>query len=183
MKPRFNEAKATQAAALLLKLRGGTMRYMKLLKLLYLIDRTALIRWGRPVTYDSYFSLPRGPILSQTLNLITEGVPPEEPSMWTTCISEPSNYNVSLKQECSTDELSQAEEDLIREIFDEYGHMNRWELVEFLHKELPEWQNPGCSSLSIEYRDILKAGGKTDIEIARIEAEIEGLALFDEMVR
>jgi len=58
MKPGFNEAKATQAAALLLKLRGGRMNYMKLIKLLYLVDRTALIRWGRPVTFDSYCSMP-----------------------------------------------------------------------------------------------------------------------------
>ena len=46
----FNEAKATQAAARLLFLRGGTMSYVKLIKLLYLADREALIRWGRPVT-------------------------------------------------------------------------------------------------------------------------------------
>jgi hypothetical protein len=32
----FNERKATEAAAYLLKLRGGRMSYMKLIKLLYL---------------------------------------------------------------------------------------------------------------------------------------------------
>jgi len=181
MKPRFNEAKATQAAALLLKKRGGRMSYMKLIKLLYLVDRTALIRWGRPVTFDSYFSLQHGPVLSRTLDLITEGEAPDEPSIWSTCISEPQNYEIALKGECSTDELSQAEEDLIGEIFDQYGRMNRWQLVGRLHDELPEWQNPQGSSLPIEYRDILLAGGKTSREIAEIEAEIEGLALFDDL--
>jgi len=33
---RFNEVKATQAAARLLRNRGGRMSYMKLIKLLYL---------------------------------------------------------------------------------------------------------------------------------------------------
>jgi hypothetical protein len=32
---RFNELKATQAAARLLELRGGSMSYLKLIKLLY----------------------------------------------------------------------------------------------------------------------------------------------------
>jgi uncharacterized phage-associated protein len=181
MKPRFNEAKATQAAALLLKLRGGRMSYMKLVKLLYLVDRTALIRWGRPVTFDSYFSLPYGPVLSRTLNLITEGAPPDEPSIWSSCISEPQNREVALIGDCSTDELSRAEEDLIGEIFGQYGHMRRWDLVDLLHKDFPEWQDPQGSSLPIEYRDILRAGGRTEIEIAEIESEIEELALLEEL--
>jgi len=42
MKLRFDEAKATQAATLFLKLRGGRMHYIKLIKLLYLLDREAL---------------------------------------------------------------------------------------------------------------------------------------------
>ena len=37
----FDEAKATQAAAFFLQLRGGQMHYIKLIKLLYLADREA----------------------------------------------------------------------------------------------------------------------------------------------
>ena len=44
MKLRFNEAKAAQAAARLLKLRGGRMSFLKLIKLLYIVDREALLR-------------------------------------------------------------------------------------------------------------------------------------------
>ena len=50
---RFNERRATEAAARFLKLRGGRMKYLKLIKLLYFLDREALLRWGRPVTTDS----------------------------------------------------------------------------------------------------------------------------------
>ena len=42
MKPmvlRFNERRATEAAARFLKLRGNRMSYLKLIKLLYLLDR------------------------------------------------------------------------------------------------------------------------------------------------
>jgi hypothetical protein len=46
----FNERKATQAAARFLKLAGGKMDYRKLMLLLYLADRKALLTRGRPIT-------------------------------------------------------------------------------------------------------------------------------------
>jgi uncharacterized phage-associated protein len=65
MKPRFNEQKATQAAARFLKLANGKMNYLKLIKLLYLLDRESLNRRGRPVTGDQYYSMKLGPVLSE----------------------------------------------------------------------------------------------------------------------
>jgi uncharacterized phage-associated protein len=182
MKPKFRETKATQLAALLLKMRGGDMHYMKLIKLMYLVDRAALLRWGRSVTCDSYFSMKHGPVLSRTLDLMTEGTPPGETSTWDAYISTPSEYRVHLKQEVPTDELSEAEEEVIKEIFDRFGGMNRWELVALLHKHLPEWRDPQGGSIPIAYRDILRAGNKTELEILAIESELECLALMDELV-
>ncbi|MEC4815828.1 MAG: Panacea domain-containing protein [Scytonema sp. PMC 1069.18] len=179
LKPDFQESKAVQAAAILLKLRGGKMSYMKLIKLLYLVDREALLRWGRPVTYDSYVSMRHGPVLSEVLDRISEGDPPGVTSIWNQYISEPRKYEVELKQDCPPDDLSEAEEQLICEIFNKFGHNTRWELVELLHEVLPEWKNPGNSSIPIEYHDILKAGGKTEMEAREIESEIESVALMN----
>lgn len=67
---RFNERRATEAAAKFLKLRGGRMSYLKLIKLLYLLDREALLRWGRPVTTDRYVSMDNGPVVSRIYDLI-----------------------------------------------------------------------------------------------------------------
>lgn len=69
---RFNERRATEAAAKFLKLRGGRMSYLKLIKLLYLLDREALLRWGRPVTTDRYVSMDNGPVVSRIYDLIRE---------------------------------------------------------------------------------------------------------------
>ena len=74
---RFNEVKTTQAAARLLFSNGGHMEVLKLVKLLYLADRKALLRWGRPLTFDRYFSLPHGPVLGVTVDRINEPVAPE----------------------------------------------------------------------------------------------------------
>lgn len=181
MRLRFKEAKTTQAAARLLELRGNPMSYLKLIKLLYIIDREALLRWGRPVTGDRYVSMDHGPVLSQTLNLITEEPRPEEHTFWANHISQPEKYEVSLHRPAATDELSEAELRLIQEIFAKYGHMKRWDLVALVH-QFPEWQDPEGSAIPIQYRDILKAGGKTEGEIEAILQEIDGLALADALL-
>ena len=112
MRLRFNERKATQAAARLLKLRGAQMSYMKLIKLLYLADRTALLRWGRPITTDSYVSVERGPVLSRVLDLATDEEVPGQHSVWAEHITEPEHYSVRLRKDPGADELSAAEDQL-----------------------------------------------------------------------
>ena len=67
------------------------------------------------------------------------------------------------------------------EVFRQHGHKSRWELVDLTHK-LPEWKNPQGSAIPIQYRDILKAGGKTEIEIAAVEDELEGVALAENLL-
>lgn len=179
VRTRFREDKTTQAAARLLKLRGGAMSHLKLIKLLYLLDREALLRWGRPITYDWYYSMPHGPVLSFTLDLINS----EEAggrTYWGRFIAPRSNHEVRLRgpDAAPADQLSPAEEALIAEIFGKYGGMTRWQLRDFTHT-LPEWTDPQGSSMRIEHRDILRYGGLFDEEIAGVEADLEESALAD----
>ena len=181
MRLRFKEAKATQVAARLLELRGKSMSYLKLIKLLYIIDREALLRWGRPVTGDRYVSMDHGPVLSQTLNLITEEPRPNEQTFWGRHIAHPENFEVRLAHPTTNDELSEAEMRLIEEIFAKYGHINRWALVDLVH-QFREWQDPEGSAIPIQYRDILKAGGKTEGETEAILQELDELAMADALL-
>lgn len=174
----FDEAKATQAAGLFLKLRGGRMHYIKLIKLLYLADRAALLRWGIPITTDRYASMDHGPVVSRIYNLITDEKPKP---VWSSYVSPPlGEYEVELLSEPQTDRLSRAEETLIREVHDQYGHWNRWRLVGFLHS-LPERANPQGSSVPIHIRDILRAGGEDEPEIRAIIREFHAMGSAEEM--
>jgi len=67
--------------------------------------------------------------------------------------------------------LSRAEEKLIHDVYDQYGRMNRWALVDYVHT-LPEWQNPHGSVIPIPIRDILKAGGEDEQEIRAVMREL-----------
>jgi len=182
MKMRFNEVKATQAAAHLLRKRGGRMKYLKLIKLLYLADREALSRWGRPITTDSYVSMDNGPVLSQVLKRIDDGAGPGEPLFWTSHITPCGDYDVLLTGDPSDGELSRAEDRLLNEIFEQFGHRNRWDLVKFVHT-FAEWKDPGGSATPIHYRDILKALNKSDEEIAAIEEQLGELGQIESFVK
>ena len=182
MQRQYREDKTTQAAAYLLRSHDGSMAYMKLIKLLYVADRISLLQHGRPITFDSYFSLDRGPILSKTLDLITEGPGIGESSYWIKYISKPIGYSVQLVDACPIDELSEAECSILDRVDKHLGSVNRWRLVDFLHEQLPEWEDPHGSSLPIDYAGIFEAKGRDGDEAHDIELDVAHLAFLDNLL-
>lgn len=174
MKPLvYKEERATQAAAHLLKLRGAPMSYMKLIKLLYFADRAALLRLGRPITYDQWVSMPHGPILSRTYDLVVAEPAPDESPYWRRYISPViGDYEVeALNEDPPTDQLSKAQEEILDSVFNEWGHLDRWQVRDASHL-LPEYTKTN-SSIRIPYRDVLILEGRTEAEACEIEADLE----------
>lgn len=171
----FNEKKATQVAARMLTLAAGRrLPYMSLIKLMYFADREAFSQWAAPITYDRYYSLDHGPVLSAVKDLIDEG-PSGEGSYWSTFISPPANYMVELIDSPGEDELSKAEITIIDNIFSMYGQLNRWDLVDKTH-ELPEWKDPKGSALPISVKDILEGVGYSAEEAQEAAAELQSVS-------
>ena len=82
----LNERKVSQMAAYFLYKRGGRMSHLKLMKLLYLADRESLRLYGLSMTGDCLVSMPHGPVLSMTLNLM-DGDVESGPNGWESLIS------------------------------------------------------------------------------------------------
>ncbi len=144
------------------------MNYMKLIKLLYLADRAALLEWGRPITGDTHVSMKHGPVLSNTLNLIKE----RGGSVWNRLISEPTDHEVILNGDAEMGSLSQVQAELLARVFERYGHLDQWELVKLLHK-LPEWKDPGKSMFPITPEDILRAENWSEEDIKEALEELD----------
>ncbi len=178
MTPSFDETKATQIAAELLDLRGGKMHYIKLIKLMYLIEREALLRWGFPLTNDELYSMANGCVMSQTLNLITEEQWTEP--YWRKFISAPlGDFEVELFQKPELDELSEAERELIHEVFGKYGKWNRWDLAKLTHR-LPEYrETPKGQRQQIDYQDILLGAKKSEDDVREILNDLEEVGLLE----
>ncbi len=175
----FDEKKAAQATAYLLKLSGGQMNYMVLIKLLYMADRKSLIVSEMPITGSHMVSMPHGPVLSEILDLINMGSP-DSGNEWFRLISEPSNYSVSLKEEPDFEELSDFEIEILEGIYQRFGSMDKWRLKDMTH-ELPEWVDPEGGSLPVDTDIILESAGKSPEDIARIKSDARELAFFSRM--
>ncbi len=179
----FKEKKATQAAVFLLDKHGGAMSYMKLIKLLYLVDRKTLLKFGHSISNDIYFSLDHGPILSKILDIINEGSWNGVGDYWISYITKPIGYDVLLRDtKCSMDELSEAELEVLSEVFIEHGHKDKWELVDWMHTHIPEWQDPSGSRSPISYSDIFVAEERNPTEAVDIEKNLSHVAFLDRLI-
>ena len=138
------------------------MSYLKLMKLLYLSDREAIDRFNRPISDDSMVSMEHGPVLSRTLDLMKQKIPSDGWSYWVTPPAH--TYDVSLNRGVTDwddlDELSRADLEVLEAVWLKFGHMNRYELRDYTHDCLPEWENPGRSSQPIEPALLLRALGR-----------------------
>jgi hypothetical protein len=171
----FDEVKATQAAALFLKLAGRPLNYMALIKLLYKTDREAIRRWGLPITTDQYSAMKFGPVTSGIYDRIKASANPNaHPSFWAAHIRRSEDpHEVLLERDPGKSELSRAEENLIAEIFAADGAKDRFDLADECHRDFPEWNDPGDTSIPIDISDIVSALGLSEEESAYVETLVE----------
>lgn len=164
----FSEERTAQMAAYLLSKKGLQMAYIKLLKLLYLADRSALLKWGESITGDCFVSMPQGPVLSQTYDLIKSGTASSNEG-WDYWIRDEKNYEVSLIQENINrdcfDELSDSELEILDDVLFEFGSMGKFEIVKYTHDHCAEWENPHGSSYPIKPEAVFRALGKSEEEV------------------
>ena len=166
---RFDERKATAAAAYLLSKVGGKMPCIKLIKLLYLVDRESWRRYDRPVTGDSYVSMNFGPVLSTTYDLLRSEDTTAVGRTWSKTIIT-AGYEATLQAGVDLGPLSDAEIEILDEVYQLTEKIDRWKLCDLTHS-FSEWQNPEGSSIPILPEEILKALGKSEeeIDVARQE--------------
>lgn len=184
IKFRFHPEKAIQAAAVLLKKHGGQMKYLGLLKMLYIADRMALQRLEQPITGDRYVSMKYGPVLSGVYDLIKGKSVEDALPLWSKFISpRTQDYGVSLLTDPGNDELCEEEEEILRCVYRGFGQIDPFTVAEWTH-DLKEWQQPQpiTSSIPISIEDILINVGKSPEEIEAIRQEALREAYLDEVL-
>lgn len=188
----FDEVKIAQATAYLLNKAGGTMEHLKMMKLLYLADRLSWDKYGYAISNDEYFSLPFGPVLSQTLNLMrgeTQAFYQNVYSGWREWIADKADHKISLRKaidesdEYFWDRLSASDVEVLDEIFKQFGNYSTFALVEYTHnpKFIPEWEDPNGSSKPITLDTLLTKLGKSQEEISTILDDLNEQREFDRL--
>ena len=169
----YSPRKVAQMGAFFAKKEGGTIPVLKLVKLLYLADRESLAQFGEPITYDLPVSMEHGPVLSRSLNLIKGFVDGPPAAQWDEWMKPRDGYDVAVKREFSRDdldELSDADLEVLEEVWRGFGHMDKWTLRNWTHDNCSEWTDPHGSSVPIDEVARLRAVG---VPLERAEALAE----------
>lgn len=170
----YSSDKILQEIIYLLSLNNKRMNLLKLMKELYLIDRTSIDERDTSVSGDVFYSMPHGPILSQTLNMLYDLVNNKWGDYLDT-ISAKFYPDIQIKQEVDFDRLSPKDKSYIKAVSEKFKNFTPKELENFTHT-LPEWVDPKGSSKKIRYRDVMLALGKSEEEISAAKEEYEKIS-------
>jgi hypothetical protein len=90
---------------------------------------------------------------------------------WDFWIKDEDNWEVSLRQPAANrecfDELSDAELDILDDVFEKFGKMQRFEIARYTHDHCAEWEDPHGSSFPISPESVFRA---LEIKEERIQA-------------
>jgi uncharacterized phage-associated protein len=162
--PGYDIGKAAQAAAFFALKSGGSINVLKLSKLLYLAEREFMARYDTPMFYDDLFSLPDGPVVSVTLNLINGN---SEHDLWARFVSKRQGYDIAAAEgvtEESFDHLSRADKEVLSDLWNRFGGYDKYALRDWTHewRNVPEWVDPKGSSQPIKHEDVFRYLGKPE---------------------
>jgi uncharacterized phage-associated protein len=161
----FNERKASQAAAYFLYRAGPAMQMpvLKLMKLLYLAERRSFERYCEPMIGDRLVSMPHGPVLSITYNHMN-GELDSVDGGWDSWIGDREGHDVAIKNpeqlkspEDDLLELSDSDLEILNEIWNDFGHMSKYQIRDYTHKHCPEWKDPRGSMIPMTFGDLFRA--------------------------
>lgn len=164
----FNIDKSIAATGFLLELEGGTDDMFPLIKKLYYADRSALIGWGQPITGSKLASLEKGPIVSAIYDLLKGKGTEEDLIKWNNFIHRRQPYTIELRKAPDKGLLSKRERGVLEEARRTIAAI-RGSIPKWLHKNCPEWSDPGKSSSPIDPSTILRLAKKSEEEIRRLE--------------
>lgn len=166
----YEPKKAAQLIAyLILKSGQDRLNVLKTIKLVYLVDRESIKRFGFPVLDEKRCSMPHGPVNSMTYSYVA-GDYDADAAGWSEYLRDSANHMIALAADNidpdDLDELSEADIECADAVWERFGHMDQWQLRDWTHdpRNVPEWEDPNGSSTVIPVQRIMHAVGVQDAE-------------------
>jgi uncharacterized phage-associated protein len=164
------DSEKTLAAAIYILHSLGPIKYIHLLKLLYLSDREAWRSLGRSITGDEYVAMKKGPVLSRTYDEI-KALRDRGTGMLVNAMRLLGDHRLEATVEPNLGVLSIAERRIVDQVLTEHGKTDPFELSEMTHKLCPEWTDPGNGQEPITRTKILEKLGYSETDIAAIKKD------------
>ncbi|HEY1203436.1 MAG: Panacea domain-containing protein [Bryobacteraceae bacterium] len=134
----FRADKFASAVAFLVERRPGLTK-KQICKLMYYADKTHLLRYGRPITGDTYYALEQGPIPTRGLNAMNEAgrVPADDEAL--RAYGKLEGWEFRIYRGADLKAFSRTDIAVLEEIDRKFGGCPAWRLERMTHRE-PAWK-------------------------------------------
>jgi hypothetical protein len=181
----FQTRRAAQVVAFFGLKAGGVINILRATKLVYLADRLSMERRDYSITGDNFVSMPFGPVNTNTYDYMN-GRGSNKQDEWQKFISKRVNHDLPVTKGITfadLDELSKSDFAVLEETWTKFSDIEKYELAEWTHKFCPEWQNPGKSSIPIDFSTVYKKLGKPNPADIAEEIQAERKLILDLLSR
>lgn len=179
MQFRNDAKKSTQAVARLICKSGGSVDYLRIAKLIYLADRKSIERRGIPIVGGKYFSMQKGPTISEIMNFVGRRNAPG----WKEAISPRHGNTIRLQKAPSFSGLSPSELEILDSTLTEHSQRSTEQLVKWCHDNCAEYEDvPKNTSKPISVESILKATSKSSNQIAKVLKEAQSMEALEALL-
>ncbi|MCY4011987.1 MAG: DUF433 domain-containing protein [Gammaproteobacteria bacterium] len=175
----MRERQAAQMAVAFIRKANAPIGKLRLVKLMYLAEREAMLRYLLPIVEDDVCAMQRGMALSATWRLARGARSPMPTGDWGGHIVQ-TDRGLSVRKGVSVQSLDGLSDDdlhVIQQVWDDYGAMSQDELVHDVHHKLPEWdvywnaKGRRSGSVTIPYSDLYQTICGVDEAEARFLTE------------
>ena len=171
--------KSAQAVARLIEKSGAPVDYLRLSKLIYLADRKSIIVRGVPIVGGHYFSMRKGPTISEVMDFVNRQNEPE----WKQMISPRFGNEIRLTAKPVYGALSQSELSILDSVVAEHAQRTTDELVQWFHAHCRESEQvTGNARKPIAVESILKAAKKRASQIQKLVSEAKEIEELDRLL-
>ncbi len=160
------------------------------MKLMYLAERESLRVYGEPITGDKLVSMQHGPVLSMTLDHMNGALPSQEGG-WKTWIEDRAGHDLALKDQSMIRspeqdllQLSDSDIEVLADVWKQFGHMSRFDLVKYTHSAAcPEWEDPQGSMIPISLEKIFTVLGYSEQGVDSAVTHLQEKSLLSQVLR
>ena len=176
---RFDAMKAVEAAAVIARRDGKRLSRMRLLKLLYITERSLAKTSSRRLIRDRLVAMDHGPLHSNVYDMI-KGVS-KHSTIWSTYFTNINARDLELTKEPELLLLSRHEIEALNKVVDDCHQLDDWALSKATHK-FEEWikRYTPQSSTEIKYKHMTNAVGRSDEFCKDIEEDMAFEEFFEQ---
>ncbi len=173
-----DQRKATDAVARLIQ-KSGAVDYLRISKLIYLADRISILTRGIPIVGGQYFSMKKGPVISEIMDAVNQRTAPK----WKEVISPRRGNILTLLRPPDLDSLTADEIAILDRVVEEHFNRSTDDLVQWCHDNCGEYETVIWSKRKpIQVETILEVEGKSKEHIEKISSRAKELEELQELL-